>query len=168
MLKLTERLSVTDPGDHEDQLELPFDERKRGRLKAVTAGGLEAGIFIERGDAMRDGTRLRAETGEIVLIKAAPEQVSTAVCTEVGEQDALTFARVCYHLGNRHVPLQIGDGWVRYHQDHVLDEMVGLLGCTVIREEVPFEPENGAYSGHGHNHSHSHSHSHKGGHHHEH
>ena len=171
MLKLTERLEATDT-PFQDELKLPFDERKRGRLKSVTEQGAEAGIFIERGDVMRDGTLLKAESGEIVRITASDEQVTTARC-----DDAVTFAKACYHLGNRHVPLQVGDNWLRYQQDHVLDEMVELLGLIVIHEPAPFEPENGAYAkGHGHHHGqddhdhshHEHSHSHGHSHHHEH
>lgn len=160
MLKLTERLQETGV-QHSDELLLPFDERKRGRLKAVTVNGVDAGIFIERGDVMRDGTLLKAESGEVIRITASDEVVTTARCI-----DPLTFARACYHLGNRHVPLQIGDNWLRYQKDHVLDEMVELLGLTVDHTQAPFEPENGAYAkGHGHHHHHDHHHD---SHHHEH
>jgi urease accessory protein len=84
------------------------------------------------------------------------------------------FARACYHLGNRHVPLQVGHGWLRYQNDYVLDDMLRQLGLDVKHEQAPFEPENGAYGehgGHSHGHSHgdddhSHSHSHDHGHHH--
>ncbi|MGI9277556.1 MAG: urease accessory protein UreE [Endozoicomonas sp.] len=159
MLQLVERLSSSEERMVDDQLQLPFDERKRGRLRAVTVKGAEVGIFIERGDVMRDGTLLRAESGEVVQVLASPEEVSTARC-----HDTLTFARACYHLGNRHVPLQVGDNWLRYQRDHVLDEMVELLGLAVTHEAAPFEPENGAYSGSGHSHAHTQEH----GHHHEH
>ena len=65
------------------------------------------------------------------------------------------MARACYHLGNRHVALQIGEGWVRYQHDHVFDAMVTGLGLNVIVEQAPFEPEAGAYSqGHAHHHDH--------------
>lgn len=153
MLKLTRRLQETDV-QHNDELLLPFDERKRGRLKATTLSGREAGIFIERGDVLRGGTLLQADTGEVVLVRASDEEVTTAYC-----EDAVTFARACYHLGNRHVPLQVGNNWLRFQKDHVLDEMVMLLGLTVDHTEAPFEPENGAYAkGHGHHHHVEHSH----------
>ncbi|WP_448218459.1 urease accessory protein UreE [Endozoicomonas sp. 2B-B] len=149
MLKLTRRLQETDV-QHNDELLLPFDERKRGRLKATTQGGRAAGIFIERGDVLRDGTLLQADSGEVVLIRASDEEVTTASC-----ENALTFAKACYHLGNRHVPLQIGNNWLRFQKDHVLDEMVMLLGLTVDHTEAPFEPESGAYArGHSHHHHH--------------
>ncbi len=149
MLKLTQRV-IHQKKPFTDELLLPFDERKKGRLKAVTLNGQSAGIFIERGEVMRDGTLLKAETGEVVRITAASEAVTTAKCS-----NPLTFAKACYHLGNRHVPLQIGDNWLRYQVDHVLDEMVTLLGLTIDHEQAPFEPESGAYAkGHAHEHSH--------------
>ena len=160
MLKLIERLP-NESKAFTDELLLPFDERKRGRLKAVTVNGQDAGIFIDRGEVMRDGTLLRAETGEVIRITAANEAVTTARCG-----DPLTYARACYHLGNRHVPLQIGDNWLRYQIDHVLDEMVTLLGLELDHEQAPFEPENGAYAkGHSHHHSHDHGHGHHEHHH---
>lgn len=160
MLKLIERLP-NESKAFTDELLLPFDERKRGRLKAVTVNGQDAGIFIDRGEVMRDGTLLQAETGEVIRITAANEAVTTARCG-----DPLTFARACYHLGNRHVPLQIGDNWLRYQIDHVLDEMVTLLGLELDHEQAPFEPENGAYAkGHSHHHSHDHGHGHHEHHH---
>ncbi|KEI69486.1 urease accessory protein UreE [Endozoicomonas elysicola] len=156
MLKLIERLP-NESKAFTDELLLPFDERKRGRLKAVTVNGQDAGIFIDRGEVMRDGTLLQAETGEVIRITAANEAVTTARCG-----DPLTFARACYHLGNRHVPLQIDDNWLRYQIDHVLDEMVRLLGLELDHEQAPFEPENGAYAkGHSHHHSHDHGHGHE-------
>jgi urease accessory protein len=78
-----------------------------------------------------------------VLIKAASEQVSV-----VRSDDALLFARTCYHLGNRHVALQILPGELRYLSDHVLDRMVQGLGLEVTHEVLPFEPEAGAYHSH--------------------
>ncbi|CAM3701759.1 urease accessory protein UreE [Parendozoicomonas haliclonae] len=159
MLQLTERLEEHRAAD--DSICLPFDDRKRGRLKAITLSGKTAGIFLERGEVMRHGTLLKAETGEVVEVLAADEQVSTVVC-----QNPHLFARACYHLGNRHVPLQIGatdngaSQWLRYQCDHVLDEMLELLGLEVVQGSAPFEPENGAYARSGHSHSHSHGHHH--------
>lgn len=185
MITISEKLTQaeTDGLDINDTICLPFDERKRGRLKTVTASGEDVGIFVERGEVMRDGTVLKAESGELFKIVAADEEVTTA-----STADAHLFARACYHLGNRHVPLQVGDGWLRYQNDYVLDDMLRQLGLDVQHEQAPFEPENGAYGehasgghshgGHSHGHSHSdghdhshsqdHSHSHDDGHHHHH
>ena len=85
-------------------------------------------------------------------VRAAEEEVAV-----VSTEDPWLFARACYHLGNRHVPLQIGDSWLRFQRDHVLEEMVRTLGLAVRHESAPFEPEGGAYGGHrGHEHGHSH------------
>ena len=80
---------------------------------------------------------------------AADEAVST-----VRSRDSLALARACYHLGNRHTPLEIRDGRIRYAHDHVLDEMLRGLGLEVRAEQVPFDPEPGAY-GRGEGHAHA-------------
>ena len=92
---------------------------------------------------------LASVDGTIVVVRAAAEPVSEVRC-----DDPLLLARACYHLGNRHVPLQIEPGFVRYQHDHVLDEMLQGLGLSVAVCQAPFEPEPGAYGGHGHSHSH--------------
>lgn len=113
---------------------------------------------------LHDGDHLKAENGEIIVVKAAKETVSTLYC-----EDPLLLARAAYHLGNRHVPLQIMQGVLRYQHDHVLDEMLHGLGLHVDVESAPFEPEQGAYGGgHGHSHAHDQEHSHDHGHGHEH
>jgi urease accessory protein len=89
---------------------------------------------------LRQGDLLRTKTGRVVQVNAAPEEVSTA-----STDDPRRLARACYHLGNRHIPLQIGPNWLRYLQDHVLDDLVRELGLTVVQERAPFEPEAGAY-----------------------
>ena len=142
-------------GDTIDTLTLDFDKRQRSRLRAVLDSGEEIGVMLPRGTVLRSGDLVRADDGALVRIRAAAENVSTARTADPRE-----LARACYHLGNRHVPLQIADGWVRYCHDHVLDDMVRGLGLAVEVENAPFEPEPGAY---GHSHSHSHSHSHAGG-----
>ncbi len=130
---------------------LPIDARIKSRLRITLDDGREAGLFLPRGNTLRGGDVLKAESGEEVRVIAADEKVSTAHA-----EDGVLLARLAYHLGNRHVPLQVGDWWVRYQHDHVLDEMVGLLGGTVIVEMAPFEPEAGAYGGHSSGHHHSH------------
>jgi len=112
--------------------------------------------MLERGQVLRDGECLCAAADDLaVRVQAAPEPVS-----EVHSADALLLLRAGYHLGNRHVPLQLGHGWLRYLHDHVLDEMVRGLGLTVGFTQAPFEPEAGAYAAGGHAHSHAHGHQH--------
>lgn len=134
---------------------LPFDERKKSRLRTRTVCGEEIGLMLPRGQVLRHGVLLQDESGRVIVVQAAPETVTTAL-----SDDTHLLTRAAYHLGNRHVPLQIGTGWLRYQHDHVLDDMVKGLGLAVQVEEQPFEPEDGAYAGHGHSHSHSHGHSH--------
>jgi urease accessory protein len=151
------------------QLSLPFEQRRKSRLRSRLEGGEEVGLFLPRGTALRDGDLLRADNGWVVRINAAPETVSVA-----RSNDPLALARASYHLGNRHIALQVTSDGVRYLHDHVLDEMVRALGLTVTKEDLPFEPEAGAYGGfgrhddHGHTHgdirSHDHGHAHPHGH----
>ncbi|MCG7497402.1 urease accessory protein UreE [Vibrio sp. Of7-15] len=132
-------------------LSLPIDSRIKSRLKVRLDDGRDAGLFLPRGHILRGGEQLISTCGLCVEIKAAPEQVSTVYCN-----DALLLTRVSYHLGNRHVPLQVAAGWVRYQHDHVLDDMVKGLGADVVAEVAPFEPEGGAYGGSSGGHHHHH------------
>ncbi|WGS59655.1 urease accessory protein UreE [Vibrio lentus] len=132
-------------------LSLPIDSRIKSRLKVMLDDGRHAGLFLPRGHILRGGEQLSSECGLIVEVKAAPETVSTVYC-----EDLLLLTRVAYHLGNRHVPLQVEAGWVRYQHDHVLDEMVEGLGAKVTTEKQPFEPEGGAYGGRSGGHHHHH------------
>ena len=138
-------------------LSLPINSRIKSRLKVSLEDGREAGLFLPRGNILRGGQLLQSECGLLFEVTAAPETVSSVYC-----DDALLLNRVTYHLGNRHVPLQISDGWVRYQHDHVLDDMVVGLGATVTVEQAEFEPEDGAYGGRsgGHHHHHEHDHAH--------
>jgi len=128
---------------------LPWEKRIKSRLRVRLDNGEEAGIFLERGTILRGGDILAGTAGELVKVVAAPEMLST-----VRVEDPLLLARLCYHLGNRHVALEITPGRIRYQHDHVLDEMVMQLGGRVEIEEAPFEPEHGAYAGRGHSHGH--------------
>jgi urease accessory protein len=137
-----------------DSVALAYDERKRSRLKVTLASGVEAGIFLERGDHLHGGDKLAAEDGSAVVeILAAPERLIEAVA-----DSPLLFARVAYHLGNRHVPVQIlpteNGGRLHFQTDHVLADMVRGLGCAVTETEAPFQPESGAYGAHGSLHHH--------------
>lgn len=145
MLHISEHLPAGD--QHDDTLILPFDSRQKSRLRVTLSSGDEAGLFLERGTVLRGGDRLRASDGRIVGVVAANEQV-----LYVTAQTPLQLARAAYHLGNRHVPLQIGDGWLRLEQDHVLKEMLDGFGVQVEAQQAPFEPEAGAYGG-GHHHA---------------
>jgi urease accessory protein len=128
-----------------DSVALAYDDRKRSRLRVTLASGAEAGIFLERGDHLRGGDRLLSEDGSAVVeIVAAPEKLIDAIA-----ETPLLFARAAYHLGNRHVPVQVipeyAGGRLRFQTDHVLAEMLRGLGCLIEENETAFEPESGAY-----------------------
>lgn len=127
-------------------LELPFDMRCKSRLRTQLVGGEEIGIFLPPGTVMRGGTLLEGSDGRIVAVIAAKEPL-----LEVRTDDALLLARAAYHLGNRHVAVQVAGDSLRLQPDHVLRQMLVGLGLVVGDIEAPFEPEAGAYS-HGHQH----------------
>ena len=128
---------------HSLEIKLDFGQRQKSRNKARTDCGETLGWFLERCRVLEDGDLMRCNDGTLVKVIAAQETVSQASC----DNDHLLM-RAAYHLGNRHVPLQIGNGWLRYQQDHVLDSMLQGLGLTVVCCERPFHPENGAYNNH--------------------
>lgn len=150
MLKLTHKI---DAGISTGSLTLPLESRTRSRLKVSLDDGGEAGLFLPRGSVLRDGDLLASDDGIVIEVKAAPEPVST-----VRSDDPYLLARACYHLGNRHVLLQIEPGLLRYYHDHVLDDMLTGMGLSVSVEQSPFEPEPGAYGDFGHTGGHEHHH----------
>ena len=147
MIRITEILeSKASPSA---TLSLPINSRVKSRIKVTLDDGREAGLFLPRGKILRNGDLVVSEEGLVVEIKAAPELVST-----VSSDNPHALAVASYHLGNRHVPLQVEPTWLRYLHDHVLDDMVKGLGLSVKTETAPFEPEAGAYqsSANGHHH----------------
>lgn len=129
-------------------LTLSFEQRRKSRLRTALDSGEEAVLMLPRGLVLRHGDRVCTEEGRVIAVQAADEEVS-----EASADEPRLLARACYHLGNRHVALQIGADWLRYPSDHVLDEMLRGLGLTVSVRMLPFEPEAGAYHGdHGHEH----------------
>jgi urease accessory protein len=136
-----------------DRLCLTFELRCKSRLRTRLESGEEVGLFLERGAILRAGDKLRGGDGSIVEVAAALEAVM-----EARTDDPILLAKAAYHLGNRHVPVQVGPGFLRFGRDHVLGEMARGLGLSVAELEAPFEPESGAYGGHG-GHAHPHGHS---------
>lgn len=150
MLRITKYLGKNEQAVAEASLTLPFALRQKSRQRAVLDSGEEVGLFLPRGTILQEGDLLEAENGLIVGVRAAYEELSTAATP-----DRLLLAKVCYHLGNRHTPVQITESRVSYLHDHVLDEMIRGLGLDVTVGAGPFEPESGAYHSHGaHGHDH--------------
>jgi len=135
-----------------DRLTLPFELRQKSRLVAKLDSGQQIALSLPRGHILRDGALLQTEEGAVIQVRSAAEELSV-----VASADATELARAAYHLGNRHVPLQIQPGTLSYQHDHVLDDMLRGLGLQPSFAEAPFEPEAGAYGRTGaHHHHHGH------------
>jgi len=132
---------------------LDLQQRVKSRLKTRSDSGDDIGIFMERGTILEQGDLLRDIEGYVLKVVAASETLSS-----IYSDDPLLLARACYHLGNRHVELQIKNTSIHYRHDHVLDDMIKSFGLDVVIESLPFQPENGAYHSHANSHSHSHEH----------
>ena len=141
-------------------VELDWDVRQKSRFDATDSWGRALGIFLPRGTAVRGGDVLVAEDGSLIKVIAAPQSVLKIThCTEHGSPYDLI--RAAYHLGNRHVPIELKPDHLKIEPDHVLADMLRAMHLIVNAVDEAFEPENGAYAtgGHGHGHGgHSHSH----------
>ncbi|ENJ3286371.1 urease accessory protein UreE [Escherichia coli] len=154
MLYLTRRVET--PAQTTASVTLPVDMRVKSRIKVTLNDGRQAGLLLPRGLLLRDGDILSNENGdEFIKVIAADEAVSVVRCA-----DPFMLAKACWHLGNHHVPLQIMPGELRYHHDHVLDDMLRQFGLDVDFAHLPFEPEAGAYASKSHAHNHDQEHSH--------
>lgn len=130
-----------DAGASDPVLTMRFEDRRRSRMRARLDDGREAALLLPRGTVLRDGDRLRdPDANEVVTVRAAAQTLSRARAS-----DGLLLTRAAYHLGNRHIPVQVGPGWLAYEHDHVLDHMVADLGLAVDTHVAPFEPEAGGY-----------------------
>ncbi len=125
------------------RLRLPFELRQKSRQRAMLESGEEVAITLARGEVMRGGDLVVAADGRVIEVVAERESVMHVECGSAPD-----LARIAYHLGNRHVPVQVGDGWLRFAADGVLEKMVAGLGAKVSVIDAPFEPEAGAYAPH--------------------
>jgi urease accessory protein len=121
-------------------LRLPFERRQRSRLRACLDSGEEVAVLLPRGAILRGGDLLEGSDGRIIEVVAELEPLLHVTC-----DSPTALARCAYHLGNRHVPIEVGGGWLRLALDHVLKDMLVGLGAEVTTVEAPFEPEAGAY-----------------------
>ena len=145
-------------------VELDWDVRQKSRFDATDSAGRTLGVFLPRGTAVRGGDVLVAEDGSLVRVIAAPQAVLKIThCPQHGTPYDLI--RAAYHLGNRHVPIELKPDHLKIEPDHVLADMLRAMHLIVHAVEEAFEPENGAYAsgghahgGHGHGHGHSHDH----------
>lgn len=153
-------------------VELDWDVRQKSRFETTDSTGRKLGVFLPRGTAVRGGDVLVAEDGSLVRVLAAPQPVLVIThCTEHGSP--FDLMRAAYHLGNRHVAIELKPDHLKIEPDHVLADMLRSMHLTVREANEAFEPEGGAYGAHGgHNHGHDHGdghgHDHGHGHHHPH
>jgi len=155
MLEIRSRLEGSSPKSDvtpRARLELPFDLRQKSRLHATLDSGEEVAILLPRGEVLRGGDLLAAADGRVIEVVALAERLLHVEC-----DSPQALARAAYHLGNRHVAVQVGDGFLRLAADHVLEQMLHGLGARLRSIEAPFEPEAGAYGGpHAHGDGHGH------------
>ena len=128
------------------KLLLPFELRQKRRFRAVLEDGAEVAVFLPRGAPLADGDLLEADDGTLIRIIADAERVLFVTASS-----AHALMRAAYHLGNRHTPVEIGNGFLKLETDPVLKEMLLRLDVHVKEDHLPFQPEQGAYSG-GHSH----------------
>ena len=144
-------------------VELDWDVRQKSRFDATDSHGRQLGVFLPLGTAVRGGDVLVAEDGSLIRVLAAPQPVMTIRhCGEHGS--SFDLMRAAYHLGNRHVPIELKPDHLKIEPDHVLADMLRAMHLIVKAADAPFEPEGGAYAaghggehhhgGHGHGHDH--------------
>lgn len=131
-------------GEAVGDVTLDFDARHRRRLQLTTDQGEPLLLDLEKAVAMDDGDGLGLSDGGWVRVRAAAEPL-----IEASTADVRLLLRAAWHLGNRHLPVQLGDDRVRLRPDHVIADMLRALGLTVREVQAPFQPEGGAYGGHG-------------------
>ena len=137
-------------------VELDWDVRQKSRFAATDSAGRELGVFLPRGTVVRGGDVLVAEDGSLIRVMAAPQPILViTACARHGTPFDLT--RAAYHLGNRHVPIELKPDHLKIEPDHVLADMLRSMHLTVAEAHEAFEPEGGAYAG-GHAHAHGHGH----------
>ncbi|MFN2645953.1 MAG: urease accessory protein UreE [Burkholderiales bacterium] len=137
MVELTAKVQS---GAAKDRLALTFDARQKSRQRARLVSGEEVAVKLPRGEILRGGDLVSASDGRVIEVVALPEKLAHI--------ESAQLLRLAYHLGNRHVPVQIGPSFLRIAADHVLEELARKLGGRVWHVEAPFEPEGGAYHQH--------------------
>ena len=136
-------------------VELDWDVRQKSRFDATDSTGRNLGVFLTRGTLVRGGDVLVAEDGSLIRVVAAAQEVfRITACAQHGS--AFDLTRAAYHLGNRHVPIELQPDHLKIEPDHVLADMLRAMHMTVLTVHETFEPEGGAYSSHGHSHGHGH------------
>ena len=138
---------------------LDWDVRQKSRFETCDSNGRSLGVFLSRGSVIRGGDVLIAEDGSLIQVDAAPQEVlRITTCPTHGS--AFDLTRAAYHLGNRHVPIELKPDHLKIEPDHVLADMLRAMHLIVHTVHEAFEPESGAYGNSEHSHAHGHTHSH--------
>jgi urease accessory protein len=143
-------------------VELDWDTRQKSRFDATDSSGRQLGIFLPRGTLVRGGDVLVVEDGSLVKVIARAQQV-LLIAIEPGHGTSFDLIRAAYHLGNRHVPIELKPDHLKIEPDHVLAKMLCAMHLIVTEVETAFEPEGGAYLAQPHSHG-NHTHTHEGSH----
>lgn len=162
MIRATDVMARGDwRGEPADTVVLDFDDRHRRRFAMEGVGGLNFLLDLPEAIALRTGDALKLEDGRLVEVVGASEPLA-----EIRAESPEHLLRLAWHLGNRHLPVQVANGRLRIRRDHVIEAMVEGLGGKVRAIEAAFDPEGGAYAQASHAHHHGHDHAHDHGHHH--
>lgn len=143
-------------------VQIDWDLRQKSRFDAPLSDGRHLAVFLPRGTLLRGGDALLTAEGELVRVVAAPQALLriTACAAHPAAEQALDLMRAAYHLGNRHVAIELRPDHLKIEPDHVLAGMLRALHLDVAEVHEAFEPEGGAYGGHGHTHAHGPAHGH--------
>ena len=134
---------------------LDWDVRQKSRFDATDSLGRQLGVFLPRGTLVRGGDVLVAEDGSMIKVIASAQSVlRITACPTHGS--AFDLTRAAYHLGNRHVPIELKPDHLKIEPDHVLADMLRSMHLIVSEVSEAFEPEGGAYSAGAHGHAHAH------------
>ena len=133
------------------RLRLPFALRHGAHARATLESGEGVALKLPRGELLRGGDLVTASDGRVIEVVAEAEKLMQVACT-----DAAQLARIAWHLGSEHVPVQVGEGHLRVAADHALEEILKKMGAKVAAVEAPFEPEVAADEPHAHGHDHEH------------
>lgn len=149
MLTLVEKITSLDPTLVADRLALTAEERQRSFYRCTSLQGTDIKLNLKRGSVLKDGDILRTaseETGQstYILVTAKPEPVITVTASQ-----PLDLLKAAYHLGNRHIALEVQEHYLRLSPDSVLEQMLSTMPVVITKEIEPFHPETGAYSHHG-------------------
>ena len=149
MRAIAVKTAATWSGHAADSVVLAYDDRHRRRVTMQGTKGLAFLLDLPDATSLHGGDALVLEDGRLVEVVAAPELLLEIRCA-----DPLHLARIAWHLGNRHVPVQLLAKAVRVRRDHIIAELAAQLGARVIEIEAPFDPEGGAYAAASHHHHH--------------